>query len=255
MNIDFLSADVIRLFKDAPEVRRRSINRFCSQYFSEYKSLITQYDRLVRQKNKTIKTTGDVRNVKLWNPQLVRYAADIVAFRLEGLSVLERKLNPFANDVLGDLYQTMSLEYDMFRIEMNPFSKAAYAEKLQEKLDANVEKEMAIGYSIYGPHRDDIGILLNGKSLFSFFSRGINRIMAIGFVLSQIQILSDRKKSVLLLDDTFAELDIGMKTKLAAYVSGSCQVFYTTVLEEDKGLFPELKTVIVNEGNVNFEIA
>ena len=51
LNIDFISADIIRLFQDYPDQRRVVLDRFCSVFFSEYQAILRKYEKVIKQKN------------------------------------------------------------------------------------------------------------------------------------------------------------------------------------------------------------
>jgi DNA replication and repair protein RecF len=118
----------------------------------------------------------------------------------------------------------------------------------RKKLAENWEKELRAGMTLYGPHRDDFACEIDGRSLYSFFSRGINRAVAFLIKLAQVNYLA--KEPVLLLDDVFAELDSEMKKKMACALTQNMQVFYATVLEEDRRLFGASTALRVENGNI-----
>ena len=103
---------------------------------------------------------------------------------------------------------------------------------------------------LYGPHRDDFCLCVNDKSLYLFYSRGISRTFSILLKWQQLLLMRDKKQlhPILLLDDTFAELDVVMKEKLVGMIDGEAQVFYTSVIPQDEGLFTAVQRFNVSEG-------
>ena len=91
----------------------------------------------------------------------------------------------------------------------------SYKQRLSDKFEQKIcLKKKAIGYCLYGPHRDDYDILINGKSVFHFYSRGINRIVSVFLMkVAQLRLIQSVYDTfpMLLLDDTFAELDLKNK--------------------------------------------
>ena len=60
-----------------------------------------------------------------------------------------------------------------------------------------------------GPHRDDMGVKINGMDIRKYGSQGQQRTAALSLKLSEIYIVKKRIKDmpVLLLDDVLSELD------------------------------------------------
>ena len=118
---------------------------------------------------------------------------------------------------------------------------ADYPSVLMGQLSTGLGREKRMGYTLCGPHMDDFHIFLNEQSLYSFYSRGINRICAVLLHLAERVVLGGLRGQapILLLDDALCELDWTNKQRLAGLLSHHSKVVYTGVLEEDQALFPE----------------
>lgn len=82
-------------------------------------------------------------------------------------------------------------------------------ELLYRKLTENIEREAAAGSTLWGPHKDDIKITVNGRDARLFASQGQGRSIALCMKLAEGEI-SRRltgEYPVFLLDDVFSELD------------------------------------------------
>ena len=99
--------------------------------------------------------------------------------------------------------------------------------KLYEK---NLKKEIKLGVTLYGPHRDDLEFYLGDKNLKIYGSQGQKRIAILATKLSEISIFKQYKNSnpILLLDDVFSELDDMKKNNLVKHISDDIQVIVTT---------------------------
>lgn len=250
LNVDFLSADVSRVLSENASGRRTELDGFCKGYFSGYSTLLKQVERVVRQKNRTIKDGGTSEEIKAWNVSLVTLGSQLVSVRLKGLKILEDMLIPLVREMGLTEFGTIQLEYVPFRLERLRGVADDYSDALAAVIAKNFDKEIRAGYSLYGPTKDDFEIMINGKSLVEFYSKGINRLFAILLKLAEMLALEQKfaRFPVLLLDDTFAELDRRMKQKLAAVISRYTQVFYTSVLEEDLDLFDDVTVYRVDQG-------
>lgn len=249
--VSYVSADLIRVFQDSPEGRRHFLDGFCTLYFSEYGSLLKKYSRVVSQKNRLLKTSPELESVLVWNRQLCLLSKSVYEFRLEGLKLLSLVVNELAsNFVSGDV----SLKYVIRGYDHENLSSEDYFEWLLERVNGAFIKERALGYSLYGAHRDDFYIEIEGKKLMTFFSRGINRVMSLLIYVSELVILNREGASfpVLLLDDALAELDFKMKVGLLDLMGRYTQLFYASVLEEDKLIFGEGCIVRIDSGEIQF---
>lgn len=107
-------------------------------------------------------------------------------------------------------------------------------ETLQMQLTDRLERDIFRGYTSVGPHRDDLGLLLDGRDVRVYGSQGQQRTVALSLKLSEIELIRSLRgeRPVLLLDDVFSELDAGRQARLLDVVS-DCQAFVTcTHLEE-----------------------
>jgi DNA replication and repair protein RecF len=70
-------------------------------------------------------------------------------------------------------------------------------------------EEMARGISVIGPHRDDLGLWVNGQPLRKFGSQGQQRTGALALKLAQLSLLTEgcHTAPLVLFDDVMAELD------------------------------------------------
>jgi DNA replication and repair protein RecF len=91
-------------------------------------------------------------------------------------------------------------------------------------------KDMRTGYTSIGPHRDDLKLYVNGKSLVDFGSAGQQRSSLLALYFSQMEIHSKVQGfyPVFLVDDAEAELDeLRLKTFLQ-YLSSRTQTILTS---------------------------
>ncbi len=120
----------------------------------------------------------------------------------------------------------------------------AVQERFTTELEAARAADLARGSSTVGPHRDDWAILVNGKNLGQFGSRGQVRTAILALKLAEINWMKAETDDVpiLLLDEVIAELDLHRRAALLAYVAdqvrekGMAQALLTAT---DPGMFPE----------------
>ena len=205
--------------------------------YPSYNAVLKKYKSCISQKNQILKHGGNKASLDVWNQSLLALAEEIVSFRVSGCDVLTTSLCSLLDELNLSFGSNVLLRYEVSRYVSDKDSfVSGYRDFLAKRLSEGVEKELNAGYSLYGPHRDDFSIDIDGRSLFHFFSRGVNRVIAILLTLAGVSLKYSQSGlfPILLLDDTFAELDPKMKYQLMHFVQSKTQLFYATVLPEDK---------------------
>jgi hypothetical protein len=99
--------------------------------------------------------------------------------------------------------------------------------------------EISLGYSLVGPHRDDLVISLDGRDASRFGSSGQQRSALLILVLAQISLYNNLFESypIFLLDDIDAELDLGRIRTVLEHLNGKTQTFISTSKRAITGWF------------------
>ena len=219
INSVFFSPGELRLIQDGPDERRRFMNISISQTSSTYYTALLRYNRILDQRNTLLKN-HDVSMVldtlPVWDEQLCKYAAIIVKKRVEFLE----RLAPFAkeyHDFLTDGKEELEIKPDR-RYEGD---EADIAKTLQRRLENNYEKDLRLGFTTVGPHRDDLDVLIGGIDAKAYASQGQTRTAALALKLSEVQIFKSLSGEypVLILDDVMSELDLPRRKKLLKCIS------------------------------------
>ncbi len=231
LNVVMFSPEDLQLVKDGPAERRRFLDMELSQLKPAYYYHLQQYNGALKSRNLLLKE-DPIRYdmIELWDEQLARLGSKIIAERarfIEKLSQLANTLHLRMSDGKEDL---------LVRYEPSvPFAdEERLMETLQMQLTDRLERDIFRGYTSVGPHRDDLGLLLDGRDVRVYGSQGQQRTVALSLKLSEIELIRSLRgeRPVLLLDDVFSELDAGRQARLLDVVS-DCQAFVTcTHLEE-----------------------
>ena len=103
---------------------------------------------------------------------------------------------------------------------------------LYKKVNQVREAEKIVGYSLVGPHRDDLCFFIKGREAKGYGSQGQIRGLVIALKILQLELLQTQSKTgtpILLLDDIISELDDKRVMALMEYlVSYPGQLFVTT---------------------------
>ena len=104
-----------------------------------------------------------------------------------------------------------------------------------EKLNSRKDRELVLGSTQYGPHKDDLDLILKGHTLREYGSQGQHRSASLALKLGaakQLQV-AFKKPPIYLLDDVFAELDLRRREALGELIQGGAQTFIASPHPED----------------------
>ena len=114
----------------------------------------------------------------------------------------------------------------------------------ESRLAQYADAEVAVGYTLVGPHKDDLIIKEGTRDLLTYGSRGEQRMAVLALKMGEIYYLEEKgkKRATLLLDDIFSELDEMHKQEVLR-VMASRQVIVTTADVEDLKMFEKVKII------------
>ena len=209
MNVVLFSAEDIRLVQGSPSVRRRYLDILISQSSPAYLRALQRYQRVLHQRNQLLKLIRDGRargsEMAFWDEQLVGSGSLIVQQRAQTMAVLAETARVILQELTGGA-EDLRLEY-LPSVAPTDDPKAC-AEGFLRGLEASKGREIRLGSTALGPHRDDFQLLVNNVDMGVYSSRGQARTLALTLRLSEAQYLAGYKgEPLLLLDDILSELD------------------------------------------------
>lgn len=243
----FFGPDELQIAKGAPAERRRYLDIILSQVSPTYLHNLTQYSRILGQRNKLLRLALDSgldrEHLTVWDEQLVEVGSWLTERRAAAALRLAEEARA-AHAELASERETLEAAYDpaVLRRREGDAEKAtrddlraAFFDKLERLRPA----ELARGVSLVGPHRDDLVLNLNGADLRNFGSQGQTRTAALALKFAELSFLRQEtgEEPVMLLDDVLSELDEGRRKALAGLLEdGRRQAFVTTT---DEAFLPE----------------
>ncbi|MBQ8688935.1 MAG: DNA replication/repair protein RecF [Clostridia bacterium] len=243
--------DDLGIVKDSPEQRRAFLNVAISQCYGIYVDDYSKYKIALENRNHLLKSASkgnyvDARELESWSRSMAEYAAQIYLRRKDYI----KKLELYANAVIRDMSsgeESLSLSYKS-DIDGELSDARAIKEKYFEVFTRELDREKIVGTSLYGPHRDDMEILINGISARSFGSQGQQRSAALALKLAEGEVCREisGEYPVYLFDDVLSELDEGRREYVLSEV-GKKQIIITTC-ESDFGKIPAEKIIEVTGG-------
>ena len=240
--------DHLHLVKGAPENRRRFMDLAICQSFPRYASTLSEYNRVLAQKNALLKRGNVVDELlEVYNERLSTLAAIITVNRRKYISRLEEEGIKFLLDMSGGREElTLSYQSQAGDLETQDEIRDKYRSIFTEKM--SFEKEKFIAY--YGTHKDDFGVSVNKKSAKSFASQGQQRSVVLALKLAEGELSAKLtgEYPVFLLDDILSELDKDRKNYILSRITDR-QVIITgcesEVFEAEGG-----KRIFVDSGKI-----
>lgn len=243
----------LMVLKTGAAARRRLGDQALCQLRPNYDAALTEYNRILEQKNKILKDRFDhpqlLELLPEYNQRLCQVGAMLISYRArfyaslgEAASVYHGQFSGGAED-FALTYKTVSTVQD----SMAPLAKLT--QDLQEHLASHAKAELESGQCLTGPHKDDFDVTLSGLSVKSFGSQGQTRTAAISLKLAQRELMrrESGEEPVLLLDDVLSELDPGRQDFVLNQIT-SGQVFITCC---EPGRFTKLgQTIQIRKGQI-----
>jgi DNA replication and repair protein RecF len=221
----------MRLVEGSPSRRRSFLDETLVMVHPDYARALTVYEASLRRRNRLLDAIRDglARREQLsyWDQSIIKNGNVLTDYRRSFLEYLTLVKTSFG---------TYQLEYDSSTI--SPARLAQYA-----------EAEVAVGYTLVGPHKDDFSVSgKNGvkvwKNLMVYGSRGEQRLAVLFLKLGTLQYIEEKMgvKPLLLLDDIFSELDETHREEVVKMTEGR-QTIITSAERDVPVILPNAQVV------------
>ncbi|MGF7060727.1 DNA replication/repair protein RecF [Brassicibacter mesophilus] len=220
LNVVIFSPEDLKLVKEGPSERRGFLDNEISQIKPKYRYNLSKYNKILMQRNNLLKTAQyDRKKLKImdvWDTQLSSVGAEIILNRVDFLN----KLSLISQDIHKKLTgnnEELILQY-LSSFNIIDMGKLEIQNRFKEILEKNIDKDVEKGTTEYGPHRDDIEIIIDGLSCRIFGSQGQQRTAALSLKLAEVELINMEtgEYPVLLLDDVLSELDYNRRRYLVS---------------------------------------
>ncbi len=181
----------LEIIVDSPALRRDWLDLVLEQADKDYRRANFSYKRGLRQRNRLLEQIRDEGKPRsalfFWNKLLLENGELITQKRQEFLDFINRQPAYFGK---------LEVFYDKSLIS-------------PQRLEKYSEEEIASGMTLVGPHRDDFEVMMEGRNLHIYGSRGEQRTAVFALKLGELEFIAQKigERPTLLLDDIFSELD------------------------------------------------
>lgn len=253
INVILFNPSDTRLIDDAPSERRKMLNIEISQIYKEYLVVLTNYQRILKQRNFYIRgmyINGSYTSeyLDILTKKLVEYGKVICKYRQDFIDNINKYIISNYEKIFGS--GTLKIRY------VSTFKNKS-EDDLIKRFKDNYQKELSVGKTLEGIHHDDIMFILDNNNLKELGSEGQRKNAIISFKLAEINVIYDIKGyyPILILDDLFSELDKEKITNLLGMLDRNVQTFITTtdLKNISKKVIKDAKKIKVCDGAIEEE--
>ncbi|MDA8234325.1 MAG: DNA replication/repair protein RecF [Clostridia bacterium] len=232
LNTVLFAPEDLQMVKGGPGERRKFLDLEISQLNPTYYHDLQQFIKILSQRNNLLKQISQgftsAAMLEIWDQQLVDWGAKIYFKRIEIL----KKFNPLARLMhrkITNGKETLEIQY-ISSVGQEKETQSNYQEVWRNLIEISRKEEIRKGFTIYGPHRDDLRFVVNNIDMRYFGSQGQQRTTALAVKLAELELVKSEigHYPVLLLDDVMSELDDLRQKYLLQTIQEKIQTFITT---------------------------
>lgn len=226
--------DHLNLIKEGPNKRRNFLDMALCSLDLQYTDQLLNYQKVIKNRNALLSQCKENPSLAemlfIWDEKLAEAGSYIAKARQDYIN----ELDGFAKE----FYKNISKGAEKLKlIYLNQFTKDAVSREdfyrlILHRLQKSREQDLAMGQTVSGIHKDDILILLAGKSMKFFGSQGQIRSAVLSMKLAEAECIAERcgYYPILLLDDILSELDAGRQKFIFSRMEGHQTVLSTCEL-------------------------
>lgn len=211
----YFSPNDLKIVYASPSERRDFMDTDISELSGSYYSLVQRYNKVLFQRNRILKTIHNRQDIldqiDVWNEQLATLAGYIIKTRKNFIE----KLKTPAKQIMKYISKETE-ELNISYVGANGETADEIKKEILKSLEFNIDRDMELGYTSIGPHRDDVKFELDGRDARIFASQGQQRSIVLALKIAELTVFKEElgENPVLILDDVFSELDTARQKKL-----------------------------------------
>jgi len=234
-----LPNEAMRVLRDGPEGRRRFIDSGVAGPHPAYLRDLGAYRRVLAERNALLRraeraSTGIRKEeMEAWEDRLAAAAARIHQQRRECVVGIASRIGPAERMLFPD-GEAIRIRYRPSPATTGESDASQFAGLFREALAGKRERDLSLGFTAEGPHRDDLEVTLGGTDLRKFGSAGQLRAAMIALCAGKLGLLRDKRGEtpLFLMDDFDSDLDEGRTRSLVDFLrDGGFQALLATSKE------------------------
>ena len=227
----FAGPDDLAVVLGDPAERRRFADEVVTTLWPPRDGATAAYERALRQRNRLLKEWGGPgapRELDAWDAELVKHGVALIRARAEAIARVSGPASLRFQALSGGEQNALVVAYrpSVEEAVTEPVDESSLSDAFVARLATRRPDELVRRTTLVGPHRDDVGLTVEGLAARGFASHGEAWGAALSLRLAQAQAVADEigEPPVTLLDDPFSGLDPDRRRRLAAGLAGEGQV-------------------------------
>jgi DNA replication and repair protein RecF len=213
----------LAILNGPPAARRGFVDGFTARLYPGHLPALVRYRQIVARRNRLLQLRSPESRLAPWDESLATAGMELIDRRRRAVAALQTEL--------ARVYP--ALEGRRHKVEVSyrtSLGEATEPAALRAALERHRAEEARRGLTLVGPHRDDLGIELDGVDARAFGSRGQQRLLALALRLAEVLPVTEAAGTapVLLLDDALSELDPTVRANVLREIQSAEQVFLTS---------------------------
>jgi len=211
-----------------PVTRRRFLNFLLIQIDKNYVEALVLYNKIIRLRNALLENIAQnqtrIKELDFWNIKLAKAGSIIIAKRTAAIE--------YFNNLVKDYLKKMGKK-KLVQVQIKYLPNVDSKTDFLTVLKNNQRRELQYKTTLYGPHRDDLEIIVDKKPARNFSSRGETRSIILAIKRTELDFLraNTNQEPLLLLDDIFSELDKSTRENLHSLLDAE-QIIFTAADRE-----------------------
>lgn len=230
--------------------RRQWIDNYFSLLSETYKSCLSKYNQAIKFRNSLVsKKPNEFRKqLKAIDYEVAKYSIDLIQKRQDLLIEI--------NEYLSATFMKLFSEEHELKIVLETKFVNLGIEEIYARLQDGVEKDLVLGHTNYGVHRDDYTLFFDDYNAYEICSLGQQKMSYLSLIFAYIELFKYKFKTypVVLIDDVSGELDKVRWGNLISYLSEKeFQTLITTANDEFKSELEKIEGAqrfLIREGNI-----
>jgi DNA replication and repair protein RecF len=218
-----LHADSFELVMGGPAQRRQFLDWQLFHVEQGFMPVWRAAQRALAQRNALIRRGKIGPSLAPWSHEYARLGEQIDSWRRQQVGLLCNLLPPVMAALFAGEPPAVAIDY----------RRGWPADALlKDLLFDHVDREEKSGQTLFGPHRAELKLSIEGRPAAEVLSRGQTKLLVAALRLSQVQLLRDSgRHCVVLIDDLGAELDRRHRDRLWEFLESLQQQLFVTVIE------------------------
>ncbi len=252
INVVMFAPEDLFIIKGFPSERRRFCDMAISQVKPVYINLLNNYIKTISERNSLLKEISrsgrGEEMLDVWDETLADLSSKIAFYRYEFIEKIKSYLYEIYNEIS---MENVKMKYICsFCEDFKDISDLK--KKALEKLFISRKRDIDLGATTSGIHKDDYLFFIDKKEVRKFASQGQQRSLILSLKLAQAEYINEIKNDypIILLDDIASELDEKRRSYLKGRIKDKQVIITCTDKEESIALKDRVKYFLVSNGSV-----